>query len=74
MDFFASQDAARKKTSLLLFYFAVAVFFIIIAIYLAIAFFFVYQESRTGQLSPNQLWDLELFGTVAAATLLVVIC
>lgn len=74
MDFFASQDAARKKTSLLLFYFGLAVFFIIAAIYLAVAFFFVYQESRTGQFSPTQIWDLELFSSVAAVTLLVVIC
>jgi Zn-dependent protease with chaperone function len=74
MDFFASQDAARKKTSLLLFYFGLAVFFIIVAVYLAIAFFFVYQESKTGQFSPTRIWDLELFGSVAGATLLIVIC
>ena len=74
MDFFASQDAARKKTSLLLFYFALAVFFIIAAIYLAVAFFFVYQESKTGQFSPTPIWDFELFGSISAVTLLVVIC
>ena len=74
MDFFASQDAARKKSSLLLFYFALAVFCIIVAIYLAIAFFFVYQESKTGQFSPTRIWDFELFGSVAAATLLVITC
>ena len=74
MDFFASQDAARKKTSLLLFYFALAVFFIIVAIYLAVSFFFVYQGSKTGQLSPTSIWDFELFGSISAVTILVVIC
>ena len=74
MDFFANQDAARKKTSLLLFYFGLAVFFIIVAIYLAIAFFFVYQGNNTGQFSPTQIWDGELFGLIASATLIVVIC
>jgi len=74
MDFFASQDAARKKTSLLFFYFGLAVFFIIVAIYLAIVFFFVYQKSKAGQFSPTQIWDLELFVSVTGATLLVVIC
>ena len=74
MDFFASQDAARKKTSLLLFYFGLAVLFIIIAVYLVIVFFFVYQGSKTGQPSPTQIWNLELFGSVTVATLLVVIC
>ena len=73
MDFFASQDAARKKTGLLLFYFALAVIIIIIAIYLAISFFFFYQESKTGQFAPAGIWDLELFGSVAGGTLLVVI-
>ena len=74
MDFFASQDAARKKTSLLLFYFALAVFFIIVAIYLAVSFFFVYQGSKTGQLSLTSIWDFELFGSISAVTILVVIC
>jgi Zn-dependent protease with chaperone function len=73
MDFFASQDAARKKTGLLLFYFALAVLSIIIAVYIAIASFFIYQENGTGQFSPNLIWDLELFGAVAGMTLLVVI-
>ena len=74
MDFFASQDAARKKTSLLLLYFALAVLIIIVAVYLVIIFFFVYQGSKTGQFSSDMILDLELFGTVAGGTLLVVIC
>jgi Zn-dependent protease with chaperone function len=74
MDFFASQDAARKKTTLLLLYFGLAVFCIIIAIYLAIIIFFVSQKTTAGQYSPTPILDLELFGAVAGATLFVVIC
>ena len=73
MDFFASQDAARKKTGLLLFYFGLAVLSIIVAVYIAFAFFFANMESRSGQFSLYSIWDLELFVTVAGVTLLVVI-
>jgi hypothetical protein len=73
MDFFASQDAARKKTGLLLFYFGLAVLSIIVAVYIAFAFFFAYQRSGSDQFSPFMIWDLELFITVAGVTLLVVV-
>ena len=72
MDFFASQDVARKKTGLLLLYFGLAVFCIIVAVYLAIIFFFIYQENHTEQFADG-IWNPELFGLVAGATLLVVI-
>ena len=72
MDFFASQDAARKKTSLLLFYFGLAIFLIIVAIYFAIAIFFVYQKTQADQFAPIHIWDFELFAIVAGVTLLVV--
>ncbi|MBW2470440.1 MAG: M48 family metallopeptidase [Deltaproteobacteria bacterium] len=71
MDFFASQDVARRKTSLLLLYFTLAVFLIIVAIYLAVTFIFLYQ-SGTGELGLNWLWNPELFGAVAGATLIIV--
>ena len=35
MDFFAQQDKARKKTKLLVFYFAIAVAALIVAVYFA---------------------------------------
>jgi len=73
MDFFASQDVARKKTGLLLVYFGLAVFCIIVAVYLAITFLFVYRENQTGQFAAAGIWNPELFGLVAGATLLVVI-
>ncbi|MBW2485014.1 MAG: M48 family metalloprotease, partial [Deltaproteobacteria bacterium] len=71
MDFFASQDVARRKTNLLLLYFTLAVFLIIVAIYLAVTFVFLYQ-SGTGELGLNWLWNPELFGAVAGATLIIV--
>ena len=49
MDFFASQDAARRKTGMLLLYFSLAVILIIVAIYLAFIFIFLYQQGRAGQ-------------------------
>jgi len=72
MDFFASQHDARRKTSLLLLYFALAIIFVIVAIYLAIMFLFVYQQGRTGPIDPGRFWNLDLFAAVAGATLIVV--
>ncbi len=37
MDYFQSQDFAKRRTGLLVFYFAVAVILIILSVYLAIA-------------------------------------
>lgn len=72
MDFFASQDAARRKTGLLLFYFALAVIFIIIAIYLAFIFIFLYQQGGTGQLAVQRFWNPDLFLACVVGTLGVV--
>ena len=73
MDFFARQDAARGKTSLLLLYFALAVILVIVAVYLAITFLFVYQQSNTGQLDPSRLWNPDLFVSVVSIILIVVL-
>ena len=74
MDFFASQDAARRQTSLLLIYFGMAVFFIIVSIYLAITFLFIYYDGKTGQLDPaGRLWNVDLLVAVTSITLLVVL-
>ena len=74
MDFFASQDAARRQTSLLLFYFGMAVFFIIVSIYLAITFLFIYYDGEIGQLDPaGRLWNMDLFVAVTSITLFVVL-
>jgi len=73
MDFFASQHDARRKTSLLLLYFALAVIFIIAAIYGAITFFFVYQQNTPGAMAAARFWNPDLFAAVAGATLIIVI-
>jgi Zn-dependent protease with chaperone function len=73
MDFFASQDTARRKTSQLLLYFALAVFFIILAIYLAITFVFLQHQSETGLVAPGRLWNPELFVSVTCVTIVLVI-
>jgi len=73
MDFFASQDEARRKTGQLLFYFVLAVILIIVAIYAAITFIFIYQQSRPGPFDPGRLWNPDLFAAVVGAILLVVI-
>lgn len=73
MDFFASQDEARRKTGQLLFYFVLAVILIIVAIYAAITFIFIYQQSRPGPFDPGRLWNPDLFVAVVGAILLVVI-
>lgn len=74
MDFFSSQDAARRKTNLLILYFFLALFFIIGTIYLAVMLLFVLQQSKTGQLSAGQLWNTDLFFAVVGATIMVVFC
>ncbi len=62
MDFFELQDAARRKTSVLVFYYFLAVVAIIVAVYFVVALAF---GSRGG-------WDPGLFTTVAIGTLGVV--
>jgi len=74
MDFFASQDVARRKTSLLLLYFSLAVFFIIVAIYLAITFLFIYQQGGPGQFDSNRFWNPDLFVGVVIGTFIIVGC
>ncbi len=47
MDFFQAQDNARKKTKVLVFYYAVAVLIITLAVYAAITVGFAYFELKT---------------------------
>ena len=73
MDFFQSQEAARKKTGLLVGYFALAVILIILTVYLAIASVLRVAEpvaaAREGaELTLPSLWDPQLFGAIAAGT------
>lgn len=81
MDFFQQQDKARKKTKLLIFYFALAVFLIITLVYF-IAWFF----SDSGYLRQHQyyrsldepnphfaVWDPQVFLFATISTLAVIL-
>ena len=77
MDFFEHQEAARKKTGLLVFYFALAVILIIAAVYLLIGVFVLRPDRGgpqgvAGGFEIARLWDWELFGAVSIGTLAVV--
>lgn len=75
MDFFEHQDNAKKKTKLLVGYFAIAVACIIASIYLASLLIFYGTGSRQqpGAIAPELvLWDPKLFLYVALGTLGVV--
>ncbi|MBO36225.1 MAG: hypothetical protein CL612_00125 [Anaerolineaceae bacterium] len=65
MDFFDLQDAARRRTNILVVYFVLAVFAIAISVYLVIVAIF-YRESF------GFYWDLGLFLTVVLSTLTIV--
>jgi Zn-dependent protease with chaperone function len=75
MDFFASQDTARKNTKLLVFYFVVAVALIITAIYFTALVVF---QGATGFQTRGEpvslsLWNLNIFLGAAGGTLAVII-
>jgi len=77
MDFFAQQDNARRKTSLLLFYFCTAVASTILLVYwIPILSWYVYQSNYGPKHVQQQLtwWHPDLFALVCGATLIVVLC
>ena len=65
MDFFEHQDKARRKTSLLVAYFAAAVTMIILAVYLAVAGVLFYGRGDT-------LWFPDVFAAVSLGTLVII--
>jgi Zn-dependent protease with chaperone function len=76
MDFFQSQETARRKTGLLVFYFIVAVAIIVLLTYGVIATAFVGAGSSHGagaaassQVPVTALWDPALFAVIALGTL-----
>lgn len=76
MDFFAHQDDARRKTSALVAYYFLAVFLIMISVYLVFAAVFIGANTATSQdraIDFSKLWNPELFMYVIGGTLLVVI-
>jgi Zn-dependent protease with chaperone function/uncharacterized tellurite resistance protein B-like protein len=76
MDFFAQQDKTRRKTKLLVFYFAVAVAALIIAAYFASLVVFTGAQShyhRYGEQPQFELWNPQLFLGVAASVLAIIL-
>ena len=68
MDFFESQDNARRKTVILTLYFILAVLFLIIGVYAAIVFAWIsYNESIMG------LWHPAIFMWVASGVIIIVL-
>jgi Zn-dependent protease with chaperone function len=75
MDFFAQQDKTRRKTKLLVFYFAVAVVALIVAVYFASLVIFTGAQAhyhRYGEQPEFALWNPQLFLGVAVGVLAVV--
>jgi Zn-dependent protease with chaperone function len=72
MDFFQSQEAARKRTGLLVFLFALAVVLTIGTIYLALAVILIGMGEKRPEgaelVTASTLWDPELFTLVAGGT------
>jgi len=80
MNFFGYQEKARRNTAVLVALFIVAILLISMAVYGAVVigavvgqFFFVDQQSGLFGYSSNQMWNVELFLWVSAATLAVIL-
>ncbi len=69
MNFFEYQEAARRQTKWLIFYYGLAVVLIILALYAVTAFLFHYQAAAQPEgLDWALLWDPALLGIVGLAT------
>ena len=76
MDFFAQQDKTRRKTKLLVFYFAVAVAALIVAVYFATLVILAGTQShyhRYDEQPQFALWNPQLFLGVAGGVLAVIL-
>lgn len=73
MDFFGSQDAARRKTGMLVAYFCIAVVLMILTLY-AVAVLVVNSANSHNGKSPNgaRLWHPEVFLIVTGGTVAVI--
>ncbi len=74
MDFFANQDQARKRSSLLVLYYVLAVVLIAAAVYLAISvgIQFFFEERSAGEELDVQWWRPKVFAWVITGTLAVI--
>ncbi len=69
MNFFEYQEAARRQTKWLIFYYVLAIVLIVLALYAVTTFLFHYQEAaRPEGLDWALLWDPALLGIVGLAT------
>jgi Zn-dependent protease with chaperone function len=73
MDFFAEQDAARRRTRRLVALFALAVAAIVVAVYLAATVLLFGAAVKSGREEAPVLWEPGRFAAVAGAVLLVVV-
>lgn len=74
MDFFASQDQARRSTKKLVVYFALAVACIVAAVYFVCLLVFAGLESRPRGAAPQfALWNSDIFFYSAMGTLAVIV-
>lgn len=72
MDFFESQERARRSTWLLIFYFVLAVMLMIAAIYAASLFALGYFQQQADQPTPYSWWQPQLLAIVAGAIVAVI--
>ncbi len=68
MDFFQAQEQAKNKTWKLILLYVLAVFTLIIAVYLVVLFLFAYQQGGV-----SEIWNPALFFTVSTFTILLIL-
>jgi Zn-dependent protease with chaperone function len=79
MNFYDAQDDARRRTKLLVFYFALALIGVVMAIYTILGLYFMSQSvsyvnsSGARVVEQGAFWDLERFATIAILTSGVII-
>ncbi|MCK5849473.1 MAG: M48 family metallopeptidase [Kiritimatiellae bacterium] len=74
MDFFERQETARRKTSILIVYYVLAVVFIMLGVYLAFAGTLLVAQTKEGDAFLfSQLWNPELFAWVIGCTFVIVV-
>jgi Zn-dependent protease with chaperone function len=74
VDFFERQDKARRNTKFLVFYFLLAVAFLILAVYAAVALIFTGVELKNAARDSSVAWSqIQLFSWTAIGTLGVVL-
>jgi len=72
MDFFQNQEDAQRKTSLLVFYYILAVILIVLGIYAAVIFLFQISAESELAAAAISFWNPGLFFLVSVITLLVI--